>query len=98
MTRPPPPTEGLPLRIASRLRALRRLGRRAVPQAPTWGLATVWFRSSFLPSQNYLILLSVLVGLLTGLGSVGFIRLLGVLTSFARVQMAGALEIGRAHV
>jgi CIC family chloride channel protein len=50
-----------------------------------------WLRSSTLPSQNYLILLAVIVGLLTGLGSVGFILLLRHVTDFAQNTVAGAL-------
>jgi CIC family chloride channel protein len=50
-----------------------------------------WLRSSTLPSQNYLILLAVIVGLLTGFGSVGFILLLRHLTDFAQNTVAGAL-------
>lgn len=80
-------------RVASRLRAMERLGRRAVPAAPAWGWTTIWFRSSFLPSQNYLILLSVVVGLLTALGSVGFIRVLSAVSHVARQGIGSALEV-----
>ena len=41
-------------------------------------------RSSFLPEQNQLIVLAVAVGLLTGFGSVGFIKILGAITTFAQ--------------
>ena len=47
-----------------------------------------WFRSSFLPSQNYLIILSVVVGVLTGLGSVIFIYLLAAVNDFAQGTLA----------
>jgi CIC family chloride channel protein len=80
-------------RLGSRLRAMRRLGRRAAPSAPAWGWTTLWFRSSFLPSQNYLILLAVVVGILTGLGSVGFIRILTTIGRFAREDVGGALGV-----
>ena len=52
-------------------------------RVPVWKWATVWLRSSFLPEQNYLIVLAVLVGILTGFGSVGFILLLRTLAGFA---------------
>ena len=80
-------------RTATRLRAMRRLGGRIAPLAPAWGVAMIWFRSSFLPSQNYLILLAVGVGLLTGLGSVGFIRVLQELAAFARGDVELALGL-----
>ena len=80
-------------RVGLRLRAMRRLGRRVAPRVPTWGWAMVWFRSSFLPSQNYLIILAIVIGVLTGLGSVGFIVVLRALADFARDDVAGALEI-----
>lgn len=80
-------------RVAGRLRAMERLGRRAAPRAPAWGWTTTWFRSSFLPSQNYLILLSVVVGVLTGLGSVGFIRILTAVGHFARDGVGVALGV-----
>jgi CIC family chloride channel protein len=79
--------------VGVRLRALRRLGRASNPRLPAWGLAAVWFRSTFLPEQNYLILLSVAVGLLTALGSVAFIRILQALTAFAREDVAGGLGV-----
>jgi CIC family chloride channel protein len=53
----------------------------------------VWYRSSFLPSQNYLIVLSVVVGLLTGLGSVAFIRILAMVGRVAREGLGTALEV-----
>ena len=80
-------------RAATRLRAMRRLGGRVVPLAPAWGWAMIWFRSSFLPSQNYLIILAIAVGLLTGLGSVGFIYVLRELAAFARGDIESALSI-----
>ncbi len=80
-------------RVGLRLRAMRRLGRRVAPRVPTWGWAMVWFRSSFLPSQNYLIILAIVIGVLTGFGSVGFIVVLHALADFARDDVASALEI-----
>jgi len=50
-----------------------------------------WFRASFLPSQNYLIVLSIVVGVLTGLGSVGFVYLLRLVTSLATETIAGSI-------
>ena len=57
--------------------------RRCASLAEAWGVAVLWFRSSFLPSQNYLIILSVVVGILTGFGSVAFVYLLRIITSSA---------------
>ena len=53
----------------------------------------VFFKASFLPEQNYLIILAVVVGVLTGYGSVGFIFVLEWLAEFARGEVAYALEI-----
>jgi len=72
---------------------MARLGRRATPGAPALGLTAIWFRRNFLASQNYLILLSVIVGILTGLGSVGFIYILSSIGRFARDGVGSALEI-----
>ena len=72
---------------------MARLGRRAAPGAPALGWAAIWFRKNFLRSQNYLILLSIAVGILTGLGSVGFIYLLTAVGRFARDGVGTALEI-----
>ncbi len=80
-------------RMATRLRAMLRLGGRIVPLAPAWGWAMIWFRSSFLPSQNYLIILAIAVGLLTGLGSVGFIYVLRAIAAFARGEIESTLAI-----
>jgi CIC family chloride channel protein len=48
-------------------------------------------RSSFLPEENQLIVLAVGVGLLTGFGSVGFIKVLHFVTDFARERVAAGL-------
>jgi CIC family chloride channel protein len=72
---------------------MARLGRRAAPGAPTLGWTAIWFRRSFLRSQNYLILLSVVTGILTGLGSVGFIHVLNGVGRFAREGLGSALAI-----
>ena len=53
----------------------------------------VFSKASFLPEQNYLIILAVVVGVLTGYGSVGFIFVLEWLAEFARGEVAHALEI-----
>jgi len=50
-------------------------------------------RSSFLPEQNQLIVLAVAVGLLTGFGSVGFIKILGAITDFARERAKTGLGV-----
>jgi len=68
-----------------------RLVRRLALLARAWGLAMGWFRSSFLPSQNYLIVLSVVVGVLTGLGSVGFVFVLRIVTSLANDSLSGSV-------
>lgn len=78
-------------RLAQKLHALRRLGRRAEPNAPALGLTRLWYQSTLVGSPNYRLLLALAVGILTGLGSVGFIRLLGLVTSFAREELAGGV-------
>lgn len=45
-------------------------------------------RSAFLPEQNQLLVLAIGVGLLTGLGSAGFIKLLNAITHFTRTNLA----------
>jgi len=70
---------------------MQRLSRRESPSAPAWGWARLWVRS-FLASPNYLIVLSVAVGILTGFGSVGFITLLKRITSLARDSIGGGLS------
>ncbi|MXY26026.1 MAG: chloride channel protein [Acidobacteria bacterium] len=57
-----------------------------------WRWARVWLRSSFLPEQNYLIILAVVVGVLTGLGSVGFIYVLEMVADFARGPVASLFD------
>lgn len=75
-------------RLQQRVQALRRLGRRTAPEAPAWGLTRLWYRSTLIGSPNYRLVLAVVVGILTGLGSVGFIRLLQAITAFARGPLA----------
>jgi CIC family chloride channel protein len=48
-------------------------------------------RSRFLPEENQLIVLAVGVGLLTGLGSVGFIKFLHAVSDFAQERVATGL-------
>ncbi|MGD8897006.1 MAG: chloride channel protein [Acidobacteriota bacterium] len=48
-------------------------------------------RSSFLPEENQLIVLAIAVGVLTGFGSVGFIKALYAVTDFARDRVAAGL-------
>lgn len=57
-----------------------------------WRRSRVWLRSSFLPEQNYLVILAVVVGVVTGLGSVGFILFIELLADFARGPVAALLE------
>lgn len=57
-----------------------------------WRRARVWLRSSFLPEQNYLVILAVVVGVVTGLGSVGFILFIELVADFARGPVAALLE------
>lgn len=80
-------------RVAPLGRAMQDLARRGLLVVQAQGQAQAWFRRSFLPSQNYLILLAVAVGILTGLGSVGFIIVLEVLADFAAYTLARALEV-----
>ncbi len=80
-------------RLSARSRAIVRLGRRLTPRVPAWGWAMVWLRSSFLPSQNYLIILAVIVGVLTGFGSVGFILVLRAISDYAQHQIAAAFDL-----
>ncbi|MDA1092381.1 MAG: chloride channel protein [Acidobacteria bacterium] len=60
---------------------------------PLWRWAKVLWRVSFLPEQNYLIILAVVVGILTGLGSVGFIYLIEEIAAFARGPVASLLDL-----
>ena len=79
--------------------AQRSVGRPRVARSSDWRRAGLWLRRSFLPEQNYLIILSVVVGVLTGLGSVGFIYALEVVTDFARGPVATAFsEFGPAQL
>ncbi len=52
----------------------------------------MWRRASFLTEQNHLIILAVVVGVLTGLGSVGFIYVLQSVAEFARGPVASMFE------
>ncbi len=58
-----------------------------------WRWTKVFFRASFLPEQNYLIILAVVVGILTGYGSVGFIFVLEQIADFALGPVASALDL-----
>ncbi len=60
-------------------------------RGPAWDGLVIWLRASFLPAQNYLIILAVMVGILTGLGSVGFVLLLRALSAYAQQRVAGSL-------
>jgi len=60
---------------------------------PIWRWAKIFFRASFLPEQNYLIILAVVVGILTGFGSVGFIYLLDQIAEFAVGPVASMLDV-----
>ena len=48
-------------------------------------------RSSFLPEENQLIILAVAVGILTGFGSVGFIKVIHAVSDFAQKRVAAGL-------
>jgi CIC family chloride channel protein len=50
-------------------------------------------RSSFLPEENQLIVLAIAVGVLTGFGSVGFIKVLHAVTDFARGRVESGLGL-----
>ena len=63
-----------------------------VTRFAVWRWAKIWLRASFLPEQNYLIILAVIVGVLTGLGSVGFIYVLETVADFARGPVASLFE------
>lgn len=80
-------------RLTPLVQFLRQFARKGASVAGAWGVAMVWFRSSFLPSQNYLIILAVVVGVLTGIGSVAFIYVLRALTGLAQGGVASLLEI-----
>jgi len=73
--------------------ALRRLGRRVLPRAPSLGIVGLWFRSAVASSEQYLIVLSVVIGVLTGFGSVGFILVLHAISDFAQGPLASRLSI-----
>ena len=78
--------------LAAVVAALAAAGRRMATRVGVWDWARVWLRASFLPEQNYLIILAVVVGVVTGLGSVGFIYVLELTAGFARGPVAGLLE------
>ena len=83
----------MPPSFAKRIgRTIGSIGRGLSSRLSVWRWARVWLRSSFLPEQNYLIILSVVVGVMTGLGSVGFIYVLEMMTNLARGPVAGVLE------
>ena len=80
-------------------RAIESIGRAFLARLSVWRWARVWLRSSFLPEQNYLIILSVVVGVLTGFGSVGFIYVLRMVADLATGPIAGVLSrFGRAEL
>ena len=80
-------------------RAIESIGRTFLAHLSVWRWARVWLRSSFLPEQNYLIILSVVVGVLTGFGSVGFIYVLRMVADLATGPIAGVLSrFGRAEL
>lgn len=71
---------------------LDRIGPALGSRLAIWRWAAVWLRASFLPEQNYLIVLAILVGVATGLGSVGFIFVLRSITEFAQGPVATSLD------
>ena len=81
-------------RIAARLgRGLSSFWRWVSDRVPIWRWTKVFFRTSFLPEQNYLIILAVAVGILTGYGSVGFIFALEWIADFAQGPIASLLTV-----
>ena len=87
----PMPTPGYQTATRRRPETLASIGRTLSSRLSVWRWARVWLRSSFLPEQNYLIILAVVVGVITGLGSVGFIYVLELMMSVARGPVAAAL-------
>jgi CIC family chloride channel protein len=86
-------------RVGPLTRQTIEIVKRGASFARAWGVTKGWFRTSFLPSQNYLIILAVVVGILTGFGSVGFILFLESLAELAQEGIAGALEfLGPANI
>lgn len=81
----------MPRLVGSKLRAMQRWGQSVASRTSDWGGLVIWLRASFLPTQNYLIILAVVVGIFTGLGSVGFVRLLRAVSDYARDGVAGSL-------
>jgi CIC family chloride channel protein len=55
------------------------------------GARLLRLRSSFLPEENQLLLLAVAVGVLTGFGSVGFIKVIHGVADFAQERVASGL-------
>jgi CIC family chloride channel protein len=60
---------------------------------PIWRWTKVFLKASFLPEQNYLIVLAIVVGILTGYGSVAFIFVLERIAAFARGPVASAFGV-----
>lgn len=81
------------LRGLRTLQTVAGVAARILSVAAAWDWAMIWFRSSFLPSQNYLIILAIVIGVLTGFGSVGFIYILHFITDFANNDVASALGV-----
>ncbi len=74
------------------LKRLRRTLEPLTSRLSVWRWAKIWFRASFLPEQNHLIILAFVVGVLTGFGSVGFIYVIESVAEFARGPVAAAFE------
>ena len=87
---PSPETTTRPAGLA---RTLAACGGWFAARLPFWRWTKVFLRTSFLPEQNYLIILAVVVGVLTGYGSVGFIFVLGWITRFAQGPVASVLGV-----
>ncbi len=62
-----------------------------IPEIKKRAARLLRLRSSFLPEENQLIVLAIAVGVLTGFGSVGFIKVLHAVTDFARNRVAAGL-------
>ena len=81
------------LRGLQALQGVARYAAKILSVGAAWDWAMIWFRSSFLPFQNYLIILAVVIGVLTGFGSVGFILVLHAIADFASKDVASALGV-----
>ena len=75
------------------LGALRRLAGSIVPGRPMWDWLTLWFKTSVRPSPDFMIVLAIIIGVVTGFFSVGFILLLHGVSDFASGPVASWLGV-----